>query len=60
MGPEPFADDCSRKLEIIAPHLATAMSAALAAATGIRPSAFAAEVDRKKGSRPDLHVVARR
>jgi hypothetical protein len=37
----PFPDDQTRRLEMIAPHLATSVAAAIAADTGMRPAVFA-------------------
>jgi putative nucleotidyltransferase with HDIG domain len=42
----PFPDDQTRRLEMIAPHLATSVAAAIAAETGMRPAVFA-EVSRR-------------
>jgi GAF domain-containing protein len=43
-APERFSDERVRRLEMVAPHLATAIAAA----------------DRTRASRPDLRVVSRR
>ncbi len=45
-GPSPFSDDQTRRLAMIAPHLATSVAAAIAADTGMRPGVFA-EVSRR-------------
>jgi putative nucleotidyltransferase with HDIG domain len=42
----PFPDDQTRRLEMIAPHLATSLAIAVAADTGMRPGVFA-EVSRR-------------
>jgi GAF domain-containing protein len=42
----PFPDDQTRRLEMIAPHLATSVAIAIAADTGMRPGVFA-EVSRR-------------
>jgi hypothetical protein len=41
-----FPDDQARRLEMIAPHLATSIAAAIAAETGMCPGVFA-EVSRR-------------
>jgi putative nucleotidyltransferase with HDIG domain len=37
---EPFAEDCSRRLEIVAPHLAVALASVVTARTGVGSAAF--------------------
>jgi hypothetical protein len=40
-GPDGFAEDCSRSIEMIAPHLAVAVASVVSARTGIPSSVFA-------------------
>jgi putative nucleotidyltransferase with HDIG domain len=54
-----FSEDRSRSLEMIAPHLATAVASARAAANDVRAAAFA-EQGRPRPTGTELHVVARR
>jgi putative nucleotidyltransferase with HDIG domain len=50
-----FADDLSRALAMIAPHLAVALSAAASAAAGAGPAG-----ESVRNTRPELRVVSRR
>jgi len=54
-----FSEDRSRSLEMIAPHLATAVASARAAAKDVRAAA-SAEQARPRPTGTELHVVARR
>lgn len=56
-GPEPFVEKRSRRLEVLAPHLATFIGSARA--EGDTRTA-AADPGRLRASRPDLRVVAPR
>jgi hypothetical protein len=55
-APDRFAVDVTRRLEMIAPHLATAV----AGAQGVPSAASPTESQRTRSSRSDLHLVARR
>ena len=54
-----FSEDRSRSLEMIAPHLATAVASARAAANDVRAAA-STEQARPRPTGAELHVVARR
>ena len=56
-APQPFADDQSRMMEMIAPHLAVSIGSALAATAASAPK-VPSESDRARPGRSELRVVA--
>jgi putative nucleotidyltransferase with HDIG domain len=59
-GADAFAEDQTRRLEIIAPHFATAVASVLLGTKGSQPSGLVQEPARSRPSGTDLHIVARR
>jgi GAF domain-containing protein len=55
-GPQPFDEDHARRLEMIAPHLATAVAGARAALTGVPPAMMVAELPPRASTREAVSI----